>query len=95
MVVAHKIESKGPTDDWITKRIVQDIKELGRGDIILKTDGEPAMLALQEAIARLRSHVITRPENPPAYNSQSNGAAEKAVQDVSGQVRTLKLALES
>ena len=37
---------------------------------------------------------MTKPENPPAYNPESNGA-EKAVQDVSGQVRTLKLALEA
>ena len=72
-----------------------DNEELGRGDIILKTVGEPAMVALEKAIAVLREELITRPENPLAYNWESDGAAEKAAQDVSGRVRKLKLALEA
>ena len=52
------------------------------------------MLAMQEAIARARSSK-TIPRNPPAYNPQSNGTAEKAVQDVAGQLRRLTLALEA
>ena len=45
-VVAHRVEAKGPADDWIAKRLVKDIEELRRGNIILKTDGDPAMIAL-------------------------------------------------
>ena len=33
--------------------------------------------------------------NPPAYDPQSNGLAEKAVQDVKAQLRVLKLGLEA
>ena len=33
--------------------------------------------------------------NPPAYDPQSNGLAEKAVQDAKAQLRMLKLGLES
>lgn len=33
--------------------------------------------------------------NPPAYDPQSNGAVEKAVDHVMGQLRTLKLGLEA
>ena len=95
MTMAHRVVAKGPADEWVTKRLVKDIEELGRGDVVPKTDGEPAMIALQKAIAELRRNLITKPENPPAYNPESNGAAEKAVQDVSSQVRTLKLALEA
>ena len=95
MMMAHRVITKGPTDEWVTRRLVKDIEELGRGDIILKTDGEPAMIALQRAIAELRKNLTTKPENPPAYNPEANGAAEKAVQDVSSQIRTLKLALEA
>ena len=58
---AHRVNTKGPTDEWIAKRLVKDIEELGRGDIILKTDGEPDMLALQKAMAVLRKELITRP----------------------------------
>ena len=92
--LSYRVESKGIQDAWIVKRLVRDFEELGRRDIILKTDGEPAMLALQRAIAQERPG-ITKPENPPSYNPASNGACEKAVQDVSGHVRALKFALEA
>ena len=32
MVVAHRVDAKGPRDDWITKRLVMEIEGLGRGD---------------------------------------------------------------
>ena len=35
------------------------------------------------------------PRNPPAYNPESNGPIEKGVQDVDGQTRCTKLALEA
>ena len=85
---------KGPTDTWVVKQLVNDIEHWGRKDICLKSDGEPAMLALQRAVADMRtSRTVLR--NPPVYNPQSNGAAEKAVQDVSGHMRVLVLALEA
>ena len=93
-VFAHRVDMKGPGDVWVVKKLVKDIEELGRRDIILKTDGEPSMLSLQRAMALLRPG-LTKPENPPAYNPSSNGACEKAVQDVSAQIRTLTLALEA
>ena len=93
-VFSHRVDMKGPGDVWVVKKLVADIEELGRRDIILKTDGEPAMLALQRAMALMRPG-LTKPENPPAYNPSSNGACEKAVQDVSAQIRTLTLALEA
>ena len=51
------------------------------------------MIALQTAVADARAS-RTVPRNPPAYNPQSNGSAEKAVQDVAGQMRRLTSALE-
>ena len=74
--MSYRVESKGMQDTWIVKRLVRDFEELGRRDIILKTDGEPAMLALQRAIAQERPG-ITKPKNPPSYNPASNGACER------------------
>ena len=68
MVTAHGMDTKGPTDEWIVQRIVQDIKELEGNDIVLKTDGEPAMVAVQRAVTILRKGMVTKPENPPSYN---------------------------
>ena len=92
--LAYSCTAKGPSDTWVVRQIVRDLEDYGIKDVCLKTDGEPAILALQEAIAKARNP-RTIPRNPPAYNPQSNGAAEKAVQDVAGQLRRLTLALEA
>ena len=83
VVLSYRVSQKGQGDTWLVKRLVQDIEDLGRTAIVLKTDGEPAMATLQRAVQAARPHQ-TVPENPPAYNPQSNGACEKAVQDVVG-----------
>ena len=93
-IFAYRVNQKGSGDEWVIRRLVQDIADMGRTDIVLKTDGEPAMISLQKAIQAARTSQ-TVPENPPAYNPQSNGACEKAVQDTDGQIRKLKLALEA
>ena len=66
----------------------------GYTDITLKSDGEPSILKIQRRMSELRKHA-TIPENPPAFNAQSNGCAERAVQEVTAQTRCLKLGLES
>ena len=86
MVTAQRVNTKGATNKWVSKRIVQDIEELGRSDIVLKTDGEPAMVALQRVATAFPKGVVTKPEDRPTYNPESNGAAEKAVQDMSAQI---------
>ena len=92
--LAYTCTKKGPADQWVVKQFIRDLYGWGRKDICLKTDGEPAMIALQTAVADARAS-RTVPRNPPAYNPQSNGSAEKAVQDVAGQMRRLTLALEA
>ena len=94
MVFGHYIKCKGLKDEWLLKQIVRDIQELGRSDIILKTDGEPAIVAVQNAVQAMRK-ASTVPRNPPAYNPQSNGPCEKAVQDVTAQMRAIVIGLEA
>ena len=53
--LAYSCTAKGPSDTWVIKQIVRDLENWGIKDICLKTDGEPAILALQEAIAKARS----------------------------------------
>jgi hypothetical protein len=96
MIWAHRVTRKGPQDKWAVKKVVADIESLGRSEIKLKTDGEPAITSLQSAViaARVRPSV-TIPVNPPAYDPQANGTIEKGVQDVNTQERKTKLALEA
>ena len=93
-VLAHNVLEKGPGDAWVTRRIVRDMQEMGLGHAVIKTDGEPSMIALQERLQSMRAgRTVLR--NPPAHNPQSNGPCEKAVQDVSAQLRTIILALQA
>ncbi len=62
--------------------------------MILKSDQEPAMLELKELVKIEREDDIVLEESP-VKESQSNGEVERAIQEVQGQVRTTKAALES
>ena len=50
------------------------LKRLCLDTVILQTDGEPAIVELAEAVAKLRPKTLTR--KTPAHSSQSNGAVE-------------------
>lgn len=90
---AHVVMCKGPKDKWIVEKIIRDIDNMGYNDIILKGDGEPALVKLMEAIKdKRRGNTVL--ENPLAHDPQSNGVAERAVQDVVAMARTIKLGLE-
>ena len=79
---AHLCRCKGASDEWVVDKLVEDIASLGHTKVIVKTDGEPA-LVVYESIKEKRKHP-TLPKHPPAYDPQSNGAIEKAVDDVMG-----------
>ena len=80
---------------WVMKQLARDFEDWGRRDIHLKTDGEPAILAVQSAVAAILSPARTIPCNPLAYNPQSNGGAEKACQDFMDVMRRMLLGLEA
>ena len=44
MTHAHKCNQKGAADKWAVEQVKKDIDTMGYADIVLKTDGEPAML---------------------------------------------------
>ena len=93
MVFARVVPKKG-ANQYAVKRLAGDIALLGHPELILKSDGEPAIIALKEAAKRERGERIVL-EAPPVYESQANGAIENAVQQVQGQFRVVKDALES
>ena len=49
-LLAHFVTCKGVGDEWVLRRIVKDLEEMDRGHTILKTDGEPAIVALQNRL---------------------------------------------
>ena len=88
-------------------RTCNDLSLLGYEQITLKSDGEPAIKALKEAVQADSSMKIElsgrqgKPlgqiikEESPAYDSRSNGRIESVIKSIQGQVRTMKDALES
>ena len=92
-VAAHVCQTKGATDQWIVDRLCDDIELFGHTEVILKSDGEPSMVQVQGAIREKRAHGAIC-QNSPAYNPQANGAAERAVQEVMGQIRAMKIGLQ-
>ena len=85
---------KGLGDEKIVKKVTKSIDETGNTRMVLKGDGESALVQVQDAVKERRAHE-TVVRNPPAYDPQANGATERAVQEVKGQIRMLKLGLES
>ena len=74
--------------------MLECIRSLGYANstIHLKSDQEPAIEAVNAKIIATRT-APTVPVNSPKGSSQSNGSVENAVQQVEGNVRTLRLAL--
>ena len=85
----HQSLRKGATGQWIVKRILRDVENTGHVAITLKGDGEPAMQDLLRAIQEQRTQPANI-EHSPGNDPQSNGVAEKTVQDAMGQIRTMR-----
>ena len=90
---AAQIPRKGTTETWSTDTVCKLIDKLGHTQVILINDQEPALEAVAKAVKARRSHP-TILQNPPVGESQCNGAAENAVQQVEDQIRCMKIGLE-
>jgi hypothetical protein len=99
MTLASAVPSKS-TGTFVAKRILAFLREIGceHGDVIFKSDNEPAIVAILDDVAALRAassagRVIR--ENSVVGDSKTNGVAERAIQSVEGMVRVLKAAVET
>ena len=76
----------------------QELKSWGypggaQNALILKSDGEPAIVAVRKALERCHGGRIT-PEQPPAGEHQANGTAEEAGRTIRDHARVLKIDLQ-
>ena len=70
------------------------LESLGQSKVILKSDQEPSLMSLKDAVKSVARVDIVMEESPD-YESRSNGEVEKAIQMAQGQFRTMKDRLES
>ena len=68
---------------------------LGHRKVVLKTDGEPAIIAVSNSVKERCSQVDIIPENSVTGDSASNGEAENANKLVQNQIRTMYDALKA
>ena len=87
---------KGPDDTWMVRKCVERIDSWGMKEakLMIRSDGENAIKALRKAIVEERQGGTTVGTSPPR-DPQSNGVAERAVREFTGQLRRLKLGLEA
>ena len=62
----------------------------GRNAIILRSDGEPAIVVVREALARCHGGIVT-PQQPPRGEHQGNGAAEEAERTIRDNARVVEV----
>ena len=84
------VDNKGAIG-YVVTWIVNKLTEAGYSgvDLTLKSDQEPAIMALKKAVA-LRRQAKTPMIESPVRESQSNGAIERAVRTWKSQFRTLR-----
>jgi len=94
-LLAHEVPEKGVGLEWTAKQVCRDLIKFGiGGQVVLKGDQEPALVALIEDVIKQRGSSRTVPEWSPTGESQANGLAERGVQTIEGLVRSHKLELE-
>ena len=93
-MLATVVPAKG-ADDYAIAAVGKEIDVSGLTRMTIKSDQEPAIHSLIQAVRRERPETIEcmAPEESPVGESKSNGAVENAIRNVQGQVRTLKLML--
>ncbi len=100
-VFGHVVPCKGPDEDNFVANLVADaVAWLGHTKLILKADNEASLQALVVRaleVIRVKCEKVesASKEQPPEYDSQSNGATEVGVRLIRGLFRTLKLCLEA
>lgn len=96
-IFTHAVTGKGILGErlWIAKRIAKDIDNCGTKEarVQVKSDQEPAIVALQEEIRETRRGK-TYCVNSPVAESECNGRAENAILRTEVKIRTLRAALE-
>ena len=101
-IFAHPVTAKGVSEDqYAADAVAEDIGWLGYPRVLLRSDNEPALLALlKESLKCMRIQSEAAPlesvatEGSVPYDPQTNGAAETGVRLLKGQARALMLGLE-
>ena len=93
MTLAHVLERNGLVDSTV-RRLVADLDLFGLRRLVFKSDQEPAILALKQAVRESMPTVEFVMEESLVEEHQSNGTIEVTVREVQKRIRVVKSALE-
>ena len=91
--ISMVVPRKGASHPWIPNELRRWIDGLGYSKVIVKSDQEPSIRDVWNQVKLLRNE-DTVIEHSPVGESQSNGVAEKAIEEVEGMIRTMKSAVQ-
>ncbi|CAK0822283.1 unnamed protein product [Prorocentrum cordatum] len=91
------LPEKGGNRDYTVASVVSFLRRLGAAQLRLRSDGEPSVVGIANAVAAKRlkfdGYKVTV-EQTPRYSSQSLGAAGVQQKILQGQARTIRAATE-
>jgi len=95
-VCSFLVQSKGACDEYVVKRSLAFIKELGYMGmkLTIKSDQESSINSVVLKIIHARSDQVTLQEHSPVRSSGSNGIIERAIKEVEYQIRCMKSMLD-
>ena len=96
MVCSFLVQRKGGADEYVVKRALAFLQELGYGSlkILIKSDQESSIQSVIQQLVKARTDQVTLTEHSPVRSSGSNGVVERAIKEVENQIRTMKSALD-
>ncbi len=92
-MVMAKVAPRTGAQESVLEVVRKFVEQVGHDKVIMKSNGEPAILALKEAVRREASAEIVM-EEAPVGDHLANRVAENAAKNAQGQFRVLKTALE-
>ena len=93
-IVSRVVLKKGIEEPWASERVARFVNSLGYKEITLKSDTEPAIIALRNRVAEKCNAEVTL-EDAVKGDLPSNGWVENAVILLRGVIRTIKCHVES
>ena len=100
MMIAHVMLFKGGGVNWLVEQLIRDFRKLVPTEKLFSkvTKGNPILDVLNDVCKQREKgsdSAVTLVESSPKGESQSNGFAQRAVQDLEEGVRTHKLDIEA
>ena len=96
MMFATALKSKGNALDLTARKLLTKFIELlGYKEVVLKSDGEHALVRLKQAAGKEAKCLVRAVcEESPAGDSRANGEAESAVREIKWRIRAINLMVE-